>query len=123
MNETYPGRQGKLAGAICYGIADSCDYENIYFVNTADAAFCGSVDEGDVNGVAQMTAYAARCPDSTLVLSGYSQGAFVAGDVLAGGGGYFSGNCTVQTHPGLDRTVSPGNKSTYPRRHSIVQRD
>ncbi|KAF2420357.1 alpha/beta-hydrolase [Tothia fuscella] len=108
-NETYPGRQGKLAGAICYGL-NSCDYEDIQFYNTPGNSYCESVSEGSVNGVAQMTAYAARCPDSTLVLSGYSQGAHVAGNVLGGGGGYFSGNCTVDNSVGLDTAVSPGNK-------------
>ncbi|KIW05903.1 uncharacterized protein PV09_03097 [Verruconis gallopava] len=108
-NETYPGRLGKLAGAICYGI-DSCDYEDILFYNTPGNSYCESVSEGSANGVAQMTAYAARCPNSKLVLSGYSQGAHVAGNVLGGGGGYFSGDCTVATNAGIDPSTSPGNQ-------------
>lgn len=111
-NEPYPGRQGKLAGAICYGL-DSCDYEDILFYNAEDSDYCAAVTEGDTNGLAQMTAYAERCPDSRLVLSGYSQGANVAGDILGGGGGVFGNstvNCTVGTNPGLDPTTSPGNK-------------
>jgi len=115
-NETYPGRQGKLAGAICYGL-ESCDYEDIQFVNNGafDAStYCTSVTEGDANGVVQMTAYAERCPDAQLVLSGYSQGGNVAGDILGGGGGLFGdseSNCTIATIAGLDPTTSPGNKS------------
>lgn len=111
-NEEYPGRQGKLAGAICSGLS-SCDYEDIQFYNTPDADYCASVTEGDTNGVAQMTAYADRCPDSRLVLSGYSQGANVAGDILGGGGGRFGNEtvyCTVGDTVGLDRSTSPGNK-------------
>ena len=112
-NEPYPGRQGKLAGAICSSI-DSCDYEDILFSNTPDDDYCGSVTEGNTNGVAQMTAYAERCPNSKLVLTGYSQGANVAGDILGGGGGRF-GNATVYCEvgqtAGLDPETSPGNKS------------
>jgi acetylxylan esterase len=111
-NEPYPGRQGKLAGAICYDLP-SCDYEDIQFYNPPEADYCASVTEGDVSGVAQMTAYADRCPDSKLILSGYSQGANVAGDILGGGGGNFGNEtvfCTVGTNPGLDPETSPGNK-------------
>lgn len=114
-NEPYPGRQGKLAGATCYGL-ESCDYEDILYYNTPDADYCASVFEGNTNGVAQMNAYAERCPDSRLVLSGYSQGANVAGDILGGGGGVFGNstvNCTVGETPGLDRTTSPGNKREF----------
>lgn len=114
-NEPYPGRQGKLAGAICFGL-DSCDYEDIIYYNAPDADYCASVTEGNTNGVAQMTAYADRCPDSRLVLSGYSQGANVAGDILGGGGGRFGNEtvyCTVGDTPGLSRTTSPGNKCKH----------
>lgn len=112
-NETYPGRQGKLAGAICYGL-DSCDYEDVLFSNTPEDDYCGSVTEGAINGVAQITAYNERCPDSQLVVSGYSQGSNVAGDILGGGGGPFGTpplNCSVGYTDGLDPTTSPGNQS------------
>lgn len=115
-NEPYPGRQGKLAGAICYGL-ESCDYEDILFYNTPDADYCASVTEGNTNGVAQMTAYAERCPDSKLVLTGYSQGANVAGDILGGGGGRFGNEtvyCEVGQTEGLDPETSPGNKRKLP---------
>ncbi|KAL2436299.1 hypothetical protein ABEF95_007916 [Exophiala dermatitidis] len=108
-NEPYPGRQGKLAGAICYGL-DSCDYEDIQYYNPVEADYCASVTEGAQNGLSQVTAYAARCPDSKLVLSGYSQGAQIVGDVLGGGGGVFFNNCTQPANAALDPTTSPGNK-------------
>ncbi|KAL2436327.1 hypothetical protein ABEF95_008406 [Exophiala dermatitidis] len=108
-NEPYPGRQGKLAGAICYGL-DSCDYEDIQYYNPVEADYCASVTEGAQNGLSQVTAYAARCPDAKLVLSGYSQGAQIVGDVLGGGGGVFFNNCTQPVNAALDPTTSPGNK-------------
>ncbi|KAH0292338.1 alpha/beta-hydrolase [Aureobasidium namibiae CBS 147.97] len=102
-NEPYPGRQGKLAGAICYGL-DSCDYEDILFYNPDGSDYCTAVKEGDTNGINQMTAYAQKCPGSKLVLSGYSQGANVAGDIL--GGSDICGG----PNPGLDPSTSPGNQ-------------
>jgi acetylxylan esterase len=110
----YPGRPGKVAGAICYGL-DSCDYENIYYYNMEEQNYCYAVNEGQSNGLAAITAYADRCPDSQLVLIGYSQGAHVAGNIIGGGGGAFgtSGNCTVNAFGGLDRTTSPGNRRKF----------
>ncbi|EXJ87852.1 hypothetical protein A1O1_04779 [Capronia coronata CBS 617.96] len=108
-NEPYPGRQGKLAGAICYGL-DSCDYEDIQYYNPVDSPYCDSVTQGVQDGVSQITAYASRCPNSKLVVSGYSQGAHVVGDVLGGGGGYFFNECTEPSVGGLDPTTSPGDK-------------
>ncbi|KAK2059126.1 alpha/beta-hydrolase [Colletotrichum caudatum] len=108
-NEPYPGRQGKLVTAICDGLA-SCDYEDIQFYNPLPAPYCQSVEEGAVNGNAQVTAYNKRCPDSALVISGYSQGAQVVGDVLGGGGGTFFQGCQQKPNAGLDATKAPGNK-------------
>lgn len=102
-NEPYPGRQGKLAGAICYGL-ESCDYEDIQFYNADGSDYCTAVKEGDTNGINAMTAYAQKCPGSKLVLSGYSQGANVAGDIL--GGSDICGG----PNPGLDPSTSPGNQ-------------
>lgn len=109
-NEPYPGRQGKLAGSICWSL-ESCDYEDIYFSNAPEDDYCASVTEGAASGVAQMTAYAERCPNSKLVLSGYSQGVNVAGDILGGGGGNFGGSCNIGRSAGLNPYTSPGNKS------------
>ncbi|KAL0944537.1 acetylxylan esterase precursor [Colletotrichum truncatum] len=108
-NEPYPGRQGKLVTAICDGL-DSCDYEDIQFWNPLEAPYCQSVEEGAANGTAQVTAYNKRCPNSKLVLSGYSQGGHVIGDVLGGGGGRFFQDCLQKSNPGLDATKAPGNK-------------
>lgn len=112
-NETEPGRQGRLVEAICAGI-DSCDYEDILFDNRYETVFCESLVEGARNGRAQLTDYAERCPDSNLVVSGYSQGAHVVGDILGGGGGVFFQDCVQSPNPPLDPETSPGNKSKYP---------
>jgi hypothetical protein len=112
-NEPYPGRQGKLAGSICWSL-DSCDYEDIYFSNTLQDNYCASVTEGAASGVAQIEAYAARCPGSKLVLSGYSQGANVIGDIIGGGGGRFGdgeGACEVGWSGGLPKGSWAGSKS------------
>ncbi|KAJ4312322.1 hypothetical protein N0V84_009983 [Fusarium piperis] len=108
-NEPYPGRQGKLAGAICSGL-DSCDYEDIQFYNPLEAPYCGSVFEGAKNGIQQITAYNKRCPDSKLVVSGYSQGGHVVGDILGGGGGVFFEECVQAPNKGLDPKTRPANK-------------
>lgn len=109
-NEPYPGRQGGLAGAICYGLP-SCDYEDIQYYNAEGSDFCAAVSEGARNGLNQMNSYAARCPNSKLVLSGYSQGGFIVSNILGGGGGPFSGGCTVDYNPPLDGAAAAQRKS------------
>ncbi|KAF4956647.1 hypothetical protein FGADI_3636 [Fusarium gaditjirri] len=108
-NEPYPGRQGKLAGAICSGLK-SCDYEDIQFQNALEDPFCNSVTEGVKNGIKQITAYNKKCPDSKLVVSGYSQGGQVVGDILGGGGGVFFQNCVEPDLEGLNPKTLPGSK-------------
>ncbi|WZH49749.1 Alpha/Beta hydrolase protein [Fusarium acuminatum] len=109
-NEPEPGRQGKLVEAICSGLK-SCDYEDIHFNNPLPAPFCDSVTEGVVNGKKQITAYNKRCPDSKLVVSGYSQGGHVVGDILGGGGGVFFQGCVEEDIAGLSSRSRPGNKT------------
>lgn len=69
--EPYPGRQGALANAICRN-NPSCGYQDIVYPATFEN-YCSSVQAGVVSGTALITAYAARCPNSKLVLTGYSQ--------------------------------------------------
>lgn len=111
-NEPYPGRQGRLAGAICYGL-ESCDYEDILYDNPVGSDYCAAVSEGDRNGLAQMAAYAERCPDAKLVLSGYSQGANIVGDLLGGGAGRIFNECDVDDSPALDPNVGPGKNRKF----------
>ena len=112
LNEPYPGRQGTLVNAICAGL-ESCDYEDIQFVNELTTPYCQSLEEGVENGKTQITAYNKRCPDSNLVVSGYSQGAQIVGDIIGGGGGNFFENCLQKTTVGLNPKVAPGKKSWY----------
>ena len=109
-NEPYPGRQGKLVEAVCSGL-DSCDYEDIQFYNPLESPYCGSVEEGAANGIKQIKAYNERCPDAKLVVSGYSQGGHVLGDVLAGGGGVFFQDCVQKPNAPLGADTPAAKKS------------
>lgn len=106
-NEPYPGRQGKLVSAVCNGLK-SCDYEDIQFHNPGGAPYCPAVSEGTANGLSQIISYNKRCPDSKLVVSGYSQGAHVAGDIFGGGGGSFFQGCTTEATPNLPFNTPAG---------------
>ncbi|KAL2211135.1 alpha/beta-hydrolase [Sarocladium strictum] len=108
-NEPYPGRQGKLVSAICNGI-ENCDYEDIQFYNPLPAPYCQSVAEGARNGVSQITEYNRRCPDTKLVVSGYSQGGQVAGDILGGGGGVLFEDCQQPANAGIPASSAAGQK-------------
>ncbi|KAH0355587.1 alpha/beta-hydrolase, partial [Aureobasidium melanogenum] len=108
-NEPYPGRQGKLVNAVCDGLP-SCDYEDILFYNPVEAPYCQSVEQGVADGIAQLNAYAARCPNTKLVISGYSQGAQVVGDIIGGGNGTFFQGCTTTPTPALDVNSALGKQ-------------
>jgi acetylxylan esterase len=112
-NEPYPGRQGKLVTAICSGL-DDCDYEDVQWQNMLENEYCGAVEEGAANGAAQIKAYNKKCPDTKLVLSGYSQGGQTIGDILGGGGGTFFEGCVQKSNPAFDRSSDAGKKSTLP---------
>ncbi|GAB7326341.1 hypothetical protein MBLNU13_g10381t2 [Cladosporium sp. NU13] len=61
-------------------------------------------------GHKQMTAYAEKCPNSKIILAGYSQGGQIAGDILGGGGGVSFNGCLQPDTPAMDPESSPGNK-------------
>jgi len=105
MGEDYPGRVGDVGTTTCPLFA-SCGYENIQFDSTLD--YCDAIATGATNGLAQITAYAARCPSSKLVLGGYSEGAHIVGDILGGNTaqGFFT--CEESAHPALSPTSFPG---------------
>ncbi|TKW55776.1 Acetylxylan esterase [Colletotrichum tanaceti] len=84
-NEGYPGRQQLVIDATCNGLA-SCDYEDILFDASNPQGYPVAVEQGRASGVSQVKAYAERCPDSKIALSGYSEGANVVGNILADSG-------------------------------------
>ena len=69
--EGYPGLLGSLATMVTDSINGST-YENIMYPATQEGE-TPSYQEGIANGTAQVQSYAAACPDSKLVLLGYSQ--------------------------------------------------
>jgi hypothetical protein len=82
-----PGRQGTLVDDICADLPDlSCDYEDIDY-DAASTDYCPNVVLGEKGGLVQIEAYFAKCPDTALVVSGYSEGATIIGNILAGDGG------------------------------------
>lgn len=121
-NEQIPGRQGALINAICAGL-DSCDYENIQFVNAAGTDYCYSVTQGAANGHSQIVAYNQRCPDSKLVVSGYSQGSHVVGDIFGGGGGTFFNGCVQPPNTGLSFCSAAGSKGMWLRDKILKEKE
>ncbi|KAH8890152.1 alpha/beta-hydrolase [Thozetella sp. PMI_491] len=107
-NEPYPGRQAKLVQVICAGL-ESCDYEDLVYSALYTDLYCQTVYDGTIAGHVQMAAYASRCPNSKLILSGYSQGAQIATDILAGGGATLYNGCVQPSTPALSRDTAPGN--------------
>lgn len=118
-DEPYPGRGGVMLGVMCSLFESngvSCDYEDVvYPANISySGIFCQSANIGAFSGQAQMTEYAQRCPDSKIVLTGYSQGGSVVGDILGGGGGVLFGR-DQPFNPPLSRNTTLGSHSKSPR--------
>lgn len=114
-NEDYPGRQGALVDAICAGqdtsSSSSCGYEDVIFDDSPSSVYGTAVYQGAVAGISQVNNYATECPDAKIVLSGYSEGAHVLGDVLAGGGGEWFGSTEDDVTGFASVTTSPGSQS------------
>jgi hypothetical protein len=113
-DEPYPGRQGNVTGQICSKLGkDACSFENIGYPAKSAAwgknEWCESAAAGATNGQAQFKGYLEKCPDSKLILLGYSQGGSVAQDILGGGGGNVFG-CDQATNPALDESLGASGK-------------
>lgn len=99
-----PGRQGNLTTRVCNDLPGmSCDYEDIAY-DAYSTDYCPSVDAGEGIALDQINAYYAKCPNSAIVLSGYSEGATVIGNVLAGDGGDVF--CPSSGHAGITDVTS-----------------
>lgn len=90
-----PGIIGQVATQVAAQLPGS-DSESVVYPATLD-----NYAQSEAAGVAAMTglltAYVGRCPDSKIVMMGYSQGAQVAADVLCGtdDGGNFAVTAAV----------------------------
>ncbi|GME37395.1 Cutinase [Neofusicoccum parvum] len=89
--EEYPGDMGSLANLIIAN-NDDADYEDIIYPATFN--YISSTQQGMQASMSQLTTYVEACPDSKIILLGYSQGAHVTGDALSGGGGSGLGAAT-----------------------------
>lgn len=114
-DEPYPGRLGNITREICKSIgSNDCTFENIKYPAKSTAwgkdEWCKSAGKGAAAGQSQMKSYSQKCPNSKLILLGFSQGAAVAQDILGGGGGKVF-ECEQQSNPALDPTTAPGSNS------------
>jgi len=105
-------RHTSLISAVCDGLSgQSCDYEDVAY-NAANSDYCSAISEGAGVALQQINAYYAKCPESTVVLSGYSQGASIMSNVLAGDGGdsacpsHGSQNGLTQTSSGVSCNIA-----------------
>ncbi|KAH8757633.1 Alpha/Beta hydrolase protein [Diaporthe sp. PMI_573] len=97
--EGYPGSLGSLVDILLAKFPNS-NYEDIIYPATQETS-TDSYWQGLAKGTQQIKSYADKCPDSKIVIMGYSQGALVVGDILAGGGNNSElGNAT--TPPYID---------------------
>ncbi|KAK1658178.1 Alpha/Beta hydrolase protein [Colletotrichum godetiae] len=90
---SYPGSLITVIDPLMDALPNS-NYEDIVYPAT-DESGSDSYFVGVRDGAKQIISYAEACPESKIVLMGYSQGAMVLGDILAGGGdGNILGNYT-----------------------------
>ncbi|KAF1850405.1 carbohydrate esterase family 5 protein [Cucurbitaria berberidis CBS 394.84] len=113
-DEPYPGRLGNLTSEICSALGgEDCGFENIQYPAKSTAwgteEWCKSAAKGAASGQAQMKAFSEKCPDSKLILLGFSQGAAVAQDILGGGGGHVFA-CEQVVNPAMEASSAPGSK-------------
>lgn len=117
-DSSYPGHQGPLVKLVCDQLQD-CGYEDINYPanssSTGPGNWCPSAHKGAINGQEQVRNYAERCPDSKLIISGFSQGGSVVLDILGGGGGGPGFDCEWQEpNDPLSRSETPGaNSESY----------
>ena len=73
--EDYPGVQRSITTAVCQGIS-SCGVANIKYPSKAESGNpngCQAIVMGIETGKKLLTDYATKCPDSKIVVTGWSQ--------------------------------------------------
>jgi len=130
--ETFPGNQQSIAKAVCNG-RSSCAYSNFDYPATSTGDYCVMATKAISTALTDLTNYVAKCPDSKIVLSAWSQvsrchpvlsecncfktdgcrdqGAWYLTDVISGGGGVGKGianGCIQPNSTALSPTTSPG---------------
>jgi len=106
-NDPHSGHYAALVEATCFALSD-CGHEHLIYLTFF---YCQTVYDSTIAGHTHMTAYAARCPNSKLVLRGYSQGSQIAIKILGGGRGLLFNRCIQPDVLALDPTTSPRDKS------------
>ena len=118
-DEVKPGRLGNITALVCdsLGGTSECGWEDVDYPAAnryiSDSSWCESAATGVKNGQAQLKEYVERCPDSKVIMFGYSQGATVTQDLLGGGGGPLFDKCTQEANAGLDRAQAPGSNGMF----------
>jgi len=87
------GRLSTLADAIEQGTSQTVGRSSVVFPASL-FNYVASTATGVVNLKSQLAQQAISCPNSKIVLLGYSAGAAVIGDTIGGGGGGNSGPAT-----------------------------
>lgn len=111
----YPGHVIETVGKVCNALnteaePNACGYEDVeYWAMNGGERWCISSHEGAMNGAEQMRNYTERCPDSHLIVMGFSQGGSVTLDIVGGGGGELWG-CNQEENPSMNITSAPGSK-------------
>lgn len=118
----YPGHVIETVGKICDQLnnathPNACGYEDVeYGAMNGGERWCISAHEGAMNGAEQMRNYTMRCPDSHLIVMGFSQGGSVQLDMLGGGGGELWG-CMQEQNPAMNISSAPGSKGRRAQQH------
>ncbi|KAF2870655.1 cutinase-domain-containing protein [Massariosphaeria phaeospora] len=115
-NSPRPGHAGELMRQICTSLGgnETCGYEDIEYPAKSGAngpgEWCKSAHAGTIAAQAQLANYTERCPESQMVLLGFSQGASVTLDSLGGGGGVQVFGCEQPENEGLSRQSAAGSR-------------
>jgi len=100
-SRTFP-----FVDATCGKLRDqgkTCDFIEVVFDTMQNGDFCTQIGTGVRNGQAEIIAFNKKCPCTKLILNGFSQGAWITGDIMAGPGG-----CS-QITTGFPRSEAPGS--------------